>query len=272
MKRIPWLILLFINWPVQAQGVSTLMGARSAGMGYASVSMHDESSLFNNVGALAGTEQTSSFFAYEVSPALPGAHRAAAGIIVPSRGGVFGLGLFRFGDDLYHEQMIRLAYSNKLGIASLGVSLQYVQYTAESYGRKGAFSVDFGGRAQLTPELSVGAFIVNVSQSGLSPEEPLPVKLVAGIGFNPDERFMVITEVEKDLVYPATWKTGVEYVIHKKIFVRTGFNLNPNAAFFGLGAKTDRLKADYSIALNTFLGGAHQVSASYTLGHKKKSQ
>ncbi len=270
MKPYLWMILFFIDLQGHGQSVSTLLGARSAGMGYASVVLQDESSLFNNIGAIAEVDKTSSFFAFEARPALPGSNRTGAGILAPCRAGVFAIGLFRFGDDLYHEQMVRCAYGNKLGIASLGGSLQYVQYSAGTFGRKGAFTVDFGGRAQITPQVSVGAYIVNVSQSRLSEQETLPVKLVAGIGFRPDERFLVITEVVKDLSYAATWKTGVEYVIHKKVFVRSGFNLNPNAAFFGLGAKTTRLKADYSIALNTMLGDAHQVSASFQFEHNKK--
>ncbi|MCX8490924.1 MAG: hypothetical protein ORN54_07640, partial [Cyclobacteriaceae bacterium] len=55
------------------QSVSTLMGARQAGMGYASSTTTDEWSLFNNIGALGKIKQPSAAFAYEAVPALVGA-------------------------------------------------------------------------------------------------------------------------------------------------------------------------------------------------------
>ncbi len=39
-------------------------------------------------------------------------------------------------------------------------------------------------------------------------------------------------------------RTGMEYSIYDKVFVRTGFNLNPNAAYFGLGAQKRNIKID----------------------------
>jgi hypothetical protein len=239
-------------------------------MGYASVVTSDEYSLFNSIGALAGVDRPSAFFAHEVSTALPGAGRTAAGLILPTRPGVFGLGLFRFGDDVYSEQIAKVAFSNKLGIASLGMSIQYVQYQAEGYPTQGAVTADFGGRAQLTSQISVGAHITNFSQSGFSEDELLPMTLTAGIGFKAGDRFYAVMEAEKDLAYPVVVKTGAEYTIHGKFLVRSGFNINPNKAFFGLGVKTSRLLADYALQFDPLLGESHQASAIIRLGKPKK--
>ena len=248
---------------VQAQSVSTRMGARAAGMGYASAVLADEMALFNNPGAITKVPKASTYFAYEVSPALPGANRTSAGFSIPTRFGVGGLGLFRFGDNLYSEQIISGGFSNKLGIASLGAKVNYIQYRSESFGTKSAVAIDFGGLVQITSQISVGAYIVNLTQSKITSDEYLPVKLVAGFGFKPSEQFFFSTEIEKDIDIKATWRSGVEYTIHKKVFVRTGFNLKPTAAFFGLGAQAKRLKVDYAIKLATTLGTTHQASAIF---------
>lgn len=246
------------------------MGARAAGMGYASVVLSDESSLFNNVGAIAEVQRPATLFLYEARPSLPGAQSVAAGIVAPLKFGVLGAGVFRFGDDLYSEQVLSAAFGNKFGNTSLGMSLNYVQYRAENFGTKGALYINFGGRAQITPQISVGAYIVNLTQANVAPDELLPVKFVAGLGFKPDAHFLIVTEVEKDISYQATWKLGAEYAIYKKIFIRTGFNLNPHAAYFGLGAQVKHLKMDYAISLSTVLGAIHCASATYMLESKKK--
>lgn len=91
------------------------------------------------------------------------------------------------------------------------------------------------------------------------------MRLAAGLSFKPTEQILLITEIEKDLAYDPTAKFGMEYALHKKVFGRTGFNLNPEAAFFGLGFKGWRLKFDYSIQYTSNLNFAHQASASYRI-------
>jgi hypothetical protein len=242
------------------------MGARSAGMGNSNAALKDESSLLNNVGAMAEIKNATCFSSYEVRPALPGANRMAFGIYLPTKVGVAGVGAFKFGDDLYSEQILTAGFSNKLGIASLGAKVNYIQYQTAGLETRNAISINFGGLAQITPHISVGAYIININQSKISENEQLPTKLVAGIGFKPDAYFFITTEVEKDLSYNATWRLGAEYSIHKKVFVRTGFNLNPSTAFAGLGTQSRRIKIDYALSFNHSLGTAHQGSAIYRFG------
>ena len=70
MKMFAIALLLFCSLPTDAQSVSTLVGARAAGMGYTSSVLVDETALFNNVGALAENKKPASFFTYEARPAL----------------------------------------------------------------------------------------------------------------------------------------------------------------------------------------------------------
>ncbi len=241
------------------------MGARAAGMGFASATLRDESALFNNVGAMAEIKTLSSFFAYEVRPSLEGSNRMAFSISIPTKFGVAGAGIFRFGDYLYSEQIISTGFSNRFGIASLGAKLNYIQYRTSGFGIQNAVSINFGGLAQITPQISVGAYITNINQARISEQEQLPTKLTAGLGFKPDDDFIITTEIEKDINYNATWRLGAEYTIHKKVFARTGFNLNPSSSFFGVGTRRAKLQMDYAICFNRILGQLHQVSVIYKL-------
>src|SRR5882762_11163621 len=99
----------------EAQSSSTVMGARAAGLGYTSVVLKDEWAIFNNVAGLAGLHQVSTAFAYEVRPALTGANRIAASIAAPSKIGTLGIGIFRFGDEVYSEHLLSFGVGNQIG-------------------------------------------------------------------------------------------------------------------------------------------------------------
>jgi hypothetical protein len=254
-----------------AQSASTLIGARAAGLGYATAVTQDEWSLYNNVAGLAHENQLNTSFAYEVRPALIGANRMAASISTPSQIGTLAVGIFRFGDDVYSEHQVSVAAANQIGNTSLGAKINYNQYRAEGFGNTTALSFDFGGITKITSQLSIGAYITNLTQSKLlGTEERLPTKLIVGVGFRPSDKLFVATELEKDLNYQATWKSGLEYSIYQKVFFRTGFNLNPNTAYFGLGAQKKNLKFDFAIRFNQLTGAAHQVSATYLIPSKIK--
>jgi hypothetical protein len=241
------------------------MGARSKGLGNLTSTLPDEWSVLNNMGALAGVKQTIASASYEIHPQLSSANRSAFVLAMPLQIGVAGFSAFRFGDDLYSEQIISLGYSNRFGLASLGAKINYIQYRAEGFGSKGVLSVSFGGLAQLTPVLSVGAHIVNMNQPKISEStaERIPTVLVAGIGIRASEKVFTSVEIEKDIEYDPTLKMGIEYQPFPKFSVRTGFNMQPQAAFFGFGFSPKKLVIDYSLQYNPVLGTSHQASVGY---------
>jgi hypothetical protein len=255
-----------------AQSSSTLMGARAAGLGYTSVTLQDEWALFNNVAGLAGVDHVGTAFAYEVRPALTGANRIAACIVAPSKIGTLGIGIFRFGDEVYSEHLLSFGVGNQIGNTSLGIRMNYIQYRAENFGTTTTMSVDLGGITRITQFLSIGAYISNLTQSRLigTDGQRLPTKLAVGLGFRPTEKIVIGTEIEKDLNYGAIWRSGIEYSVYKKVFFRTGFNLNPDATYFGLGAQKKNLKFDYAVRFNQLTGTSHHASAIYRIPTKSK--
>ncbi|MFM9840649.1 MAG: hypothetical protein ACKVOQ_20445, partial [Cyclobacteriaceae bacterium] len=159
MKTPALALMLGLCATSYAQSVSTLIGARQAGMGYASSTSADEWSLFNNVGGIGKIKQQSVGFAYEAVPSLIGANRMAAVWNAPTKWFNTSLGAFRFGDAIYSEQVLSAGIGNQFGITSLGAKVNYIQYRAEGFGTHSAVSVDFGGITKLTKQLSIGAYI-----------------------------------------------------------------------------------------------------------------
>ncbi len=255
-----------------SQSVSTIVGARASGLGNAAATLTDEWSLLNNSAGLAKTKDINTAFAFEAKPALQGSPRMAAAFSMPIKIGAIGAGVFKFGDKLYSEQIITTGFSNQFGIASIGLKLNYIQYRAEGFGTRSALTISAGGIAEITPQLSIGAYIQNINQPKIAQNERVPTRLAAGISFKPSQQVLILAEVEKDLAYDPIVKAGFEYVIHQKVFARTGFNINPEAAFFGIGFKGWRLKFDYSIQYKNALNFAHQASACYSIAKTKTNR
>ena len=182
-----------------------------------------------------------------------------------------GVGVFRFGDEIYSEQIISLGFASVFGLASLGLKANYIQYNDEGFGTKGVFTISFGGIAQLTEKIFVGAHVVNLNQPTISKMdgEKLTTILIIGGTVRLSSQTFVTTELEKSLDYPVKWKTGVEYQFRKKFIARTGFNINPGAAFFGFGFRSKKFQFDYAYQHSFTVGSKHQATVGYTFKEKK---
>lgn len=240
------------------------MGARWLALGQVGSLGSDAWAAQNNPAGMTGVRDWSTAFAYEVAT-LPGADRLASTLVAPLRGGCWGVSLFRLGDDLYSEQMVSTSFANKLGIASLGGRITYLQYTAEGIGRRHHVTIDFGGLAELSDQVAIGAMITNISRTRKSDatDERLPTRLVTGVCFTLSERFRWMGEVEKDIDHKPLWRSGFEYNHAHKVFFRAGYQLPLRTASFGLGFAKKRLSIDYGFQWQRLLGSVHQGTLSY---------
>jgi hypothetical protein len=250
--------------------MNSQLGGRQMGLGYASSCLHDEWAIFNNTAGLSKIKQTTTAFAYDAMPSLKSFNRMGALIAMPTKVMTTALGIFRFGDDLYNEQFLSAGFANKLGLASLGLRVNYIQYHAEGFGNYQAFTISFGGIAELTNIIHVGAHITNLNHPIINKQtgEKMPTLMSLAIAINPSDKTILTSEVQKDLNFNIIWKTGLEYKFYKKFAARTGFNLNPQAAFLGFGWKSKRLTLDYALKYNPLLGNNHQASVSFQFSHQ----
>ncbi|HYG02387.1 MAG TPA: hypothetical protein VD927_08065 [Chryseosolibacter sp.] len=254
-----------------AQSSSLLMGGRTMGLGYSSATLNDEWSLMNNVAGLSGVENLSASFAFHSYPGFKPFNRSALIINAPVKKGAAAFGIFRFGDEIYREQVASIGYSNKFGLASLGVKINFVQYAAEGFGSTGVLTFNFGGIAHLTDELLIGAYVTNINQpeiTSVGEKKFMPTRMNLGIAFNPSEKIMLAAEAEHDLDHETLFKGGFEYRFQKKFVGRTGFNINPDAGFLGLGFTPKRFHLDYAFQYNIQIGMSHQLSITYNLAIK----
>lgn len=234
-------------------------------MGNASACLSDVWSVTSNIAGLSKTRGAIAGFSYHAIPSAPFFNRMVAVFAVPVKPVVAGIGVFRFGDDLYNEHVLSAGFANTFGLASLGVRVNYLQYQASGSGTTTALTASFGGIATITPELLFGAHILNINQPVIdeSTEERAPTKLHASIAFVPSDKLIVAAEIEKDLRYRAMLKAGIEYEAFRKISFRSGFNLHPQTAYFGVGFKPRKFALDYALQINQAFGLTHQATVTY---------
>lgn len=208
--------------------------------------------------------------AKEVTTHLPGANRTGAFGSFRFSQSAIAVGALSFGDALYREQTLATSAAHQIGITQLGIRVNWLQYQAEGFGTQRALSFDLGGLIRLAPSISVGALITNLTQSTWANGELLPTRLAVGVAFQPSERALATTELEKDLLYRITWRGGFEYNFRERVFFRSGFQIQPQLATAGIGYRTGVLSIDYALQYNFQLLFSHQVSIHLCF-HRKAS-
>ncbi len=257
-------IILATNGPIPT-------GARSWGMATSSVTLTDAWAFWNNVAGLASVHKRTGLVTYDRPFGMKGLQTMAMGYVHPLKKGVLGIGISRFGDDLYNVHAFGVAYSRVLETISLGVRLNYQQTGIQEVGIYPTVTCDVGGIATLMPQLTLGATIhtlLAVPTTSAS-EKQIPTVMRLGLGYTPVDKFLLTAEAEKDLDYPVSAKMGVEYEIVKNLFLRTGIHTQPNLYTFGIGIHPKHLHLDYAVRTHPILGFSHQVSVS--LSFRKKA-
>lgn len=266
MKTLTSTIFMLFAFLSSAQDGKFNFGARSSGIGGASVTLGDHYSLFNNIGGLGRVEGHYLFGGYQNRFGIREFQVIGAGAIYHTDIGNAGVGFYKFGDDLFSQQRIHLAIGNKFQMVSLGLGADLIQYNVSTVGTKQALAIEFGGIAEITSELSFGAHIFNLNQVDLVKEtgEKIPTVMKGGISYRPNDELLINVEIEKDLEFDEIIKAGLEYQVVENVFVRTGISTQPFLSAFGAGFHPKRLHFDYSFTNDSNLGAIHELSLAYS--------
>lgn len=267
MRKQFFYILIFfaISQFSFGQVENVVLGAKANAMGNIASLHTDEWALFNNIGALAQNENLSVFGTYHLPFGIADFQTFALGAVAPLKfGGVAGLNITRFGDDLYNEMLVGLGYSHKIQQVSLGIKANYAQIAFQDLGSIGTVVLEFGGLAEITPKISFGAHIYNLNgakfSSDFSEDEEIPTIMRAGLRYQAIEPLNLVFETEKNINFPASFKVGVDYNAFKNIYFRTGVETEPFISHFGAGFYHKKIRIDYALASESTLGLSHQFS------------
>lgn len=251
-------------------------GAAENSIGNHTTTLVNAFSIYNNQATAAflknptiGLTYHSSYFPVNINTiALTGAAPLSFGTI----GGSFEY----FGNSLYTEMKLGLAYAMKLGSrASIGIQLDYLNSSAHNYGIQHYVTFELGVLYRPIEQVSIGAHIYNPVKWTVDETsgELLPIVFNIGLSYRPFDQLTILAELEKDIIHPFNFKGGIAYEVVPSFTVRAGFNTQPTLFSFGVGYKMKNLLTiDVASNYHLDLGFNTSVSLSFEFSKKDDKQ
>jgi len=225
-------------------------------MGQTGVALPEsEWAVFNNSALLSTERNTVSFYGFRYVGITEITDMAAAATVQTNLGTI-GAGVHRYGFDLFHENRFLLAYKNSEDRFHYGFSVSYIHvFQGGDYGSAGAFGLDLGLAAEITESLWMGARATNVNQPAYGDtDEDLPRELAAGFSYKPAPSAQISAEIVKDIHFPLSFRTGLEFEIFSSFFTRAGISTKPSTYSFGFGYGSDRWAVNFALQQHNPLG------------------
>jgi len=262
--------LCLLPFILSAQDGTYNLGARNAGLAGTSVTISDSWAVFNNPGALGSVKTTSIMATYQNRYNISGFNVVGGGFVYHQPLFNTALKYYKFGDDLFNQQLIGLTIANRFQMVSLGAGVNIIQTHAEGLSNRRVWTMEMGGTAEITKQLVLGAHIFNFKNG-----QVYPTTMKAGLSFRPRDFLMINVEIQKQIDSRGQFKSGLEYEVIKNIYIRTGVNVQNNEVTnavirgtFGFGFHPKNLLFDYAFT-NQNLGAINEISLTYNLKQSK---
>lgn len=265
-----FLIIMLTPSLIYAAHDPTSIGAKAMGMGNISVVGIGFHSLYNNQAALAYHSKMTAAIDYDqgffVDHSLS---IKSVGFALPTKFGSLGLSMRYFGNQLYNEQKIGLAYGRTLGkYLAIGVQLDYFRtFIANDYGSAQAVSFEIGLYSKLSDQLEIGAHIFNPigMQIGHQNKEDIPIAFKLGLLYHVTDELFLAVEAEKILDQKTSYKFGLQYLIGKHFVARTGIASEPILYTFGMGLIWNKMILDIGTGYHQTLGFTPRISLEFNI-------
>ena len=268
MKRlIPFLVCVLFCCRLSAAD-NYLIGARAAGLGNAAVTIGDVWSSSHNQAGLAMLEHPSGGIFFENRFMISELGIKGFVFALPVKNsGVIAVNATQFGYSKYNEKKAGLAFARKLGNKiSVGLQLDYLStFIGDDYGTRNTLAVEGGILAEPIKNLRIGVHLFNPTRSKLAEyaDERVPALFRAGAGYSFSDKVMLCAEVEKDIDFSASFRSGIEYHPVEQIYLRGGIATHPLQSSFGFGLKLKNFRIDAATSYHQVLGYTPQFGLTY---------
>jgi hypothetical protein len=242
-----------------------LPGARSLGLAHASVSFSDTWSVFHNQAGITGLQYISAGFYFESRFGLDELSLAAVSTVLPTSSGTFGLSFLQFGQEVYKENKLGLAYALQLAERwSAGIQLDYLCLTLpDSRRSRGVATFEGGILFGPSEKLQFGVHAFHPVPGGITTPSGiinLPAVLRTGGHYHFDNTVMTAFELMKNSHHPLRFKSGIEWVAADKLIMRMGVSGKPFAYTAGIGFRSGSILTDIAFSSHSNLGITPSVS------------
>lgn len=273
MKKTLFTFLLLVFWfATTAQTISSVAGARAAGMANAGITNQDVWAVFNNPAAYSGMKYSSVGIYYENRFLMKETGYGSLAFAAPLFGGNIGFGFSHFGYSLFQSDKVALGYSQQLfKFFSLGLQVNYFSLRqTEYYGNLNAMTFEAGIMSKPNDKLSIGVYVFNPINLSYYEDSDIkmPITLRLGFSYLFSKSLLLSLETGKSINgYTPAFRSGIEYNINNQFSVRTGVALSPMEYSFGLGYNSffskNKLGFDLAYAYHEVLGSTPKLSITY---------
>lgn len=260
------LAVLFSSFS-QAQEVF-VPASRSQSMAGITTCLQDSWAAFGNQAGLATIKHPTFSGTFQNRFLIKELSTSAGAVIFPLQTSVIALSAYQFGKTTFRHERYGLSYARKLSPRlQMGLQFNYYRFfLAEENLYLGSYGMELGFQYQLTPLLLLGIHTLNPYKSGIktnSGEHDYPSNVNLGACVKVSQSFDLFAEIEKYFSIPLSVKTGIEYNIMNKLYLRSGISGKPNQLSAGMGFEVKRLKIDLAVAYNQYLGNSPSASFQY---------
>ncbi len=211
---------------------------------------HNQAALASQKGFAGGINGERRFLLQQ----LPFYQMAAS---LPTTSGNFGVNADLAGDASFRHLRFGLAYGRSLGEwVSIGAQFNYRNIQSAGYGSAGAVDFETGIIVHLTENLHTGFHVANPtrSQYNKGTEERLPTVFTSGLGYQPNEQFLLAAELEKVEGNPIAVHIGALCRVDKALVARLGFSAPIGTYYLGAGVAFGSFRIDLTASLHPQLG------------------
>lgn len=271
MKLLPAIALsvLFMlsSLPDRAQEVFN-SGSQYQALADASVGLSGCWSVFGNQAGLAGINRPEIAGSFQ-NRFLVAELSASAGLFVfPVLSSVFAVSFYQFGKSPFRQDKIGIAYSRRI-VPKLNFGVQFNYYRlflSEDNRSAGSAGLELGVQYLLSDRLVWGFHVLNPYQTGIktfSGNFYYPSRISVGVLYRLSESFSITSELGNAFNRQIRIKTGLEYKILEKFFLRTGVSGKPYQLSAGIGFQVRKLTLDMATTYNQYLGNSPSASFQY---------
>lgn len=261
-----FLSLLFALLPLSFGFAQSLEGgARSVGLGGALTAAPGDVWSHANPASWGGIEDRSVSLFSSRGFLLPELDLIAAILVQPTRLGRFSLHARTFGYEVYRESNFGIGFARGLRPGTrrpilVGIRLQYHLIQLKDYDSAGAVSVSTGGIYQVVENLYLGFALTNLTAATTPSGESLAQSFSLGFAYTANDRFTLLADLFKDVLFPPSIRAGIEVIPTKSIVLRTGITSAPTRFTAGVGIRTAVADVDLALDRHEILGWSPALS------------
>lgn len=267
--KIITLVVLLHATPLFAQFEFPSMSGSAAAMGGISVAINDPQSAFSSIAGLATLPSSNILLAVRQNIMAEGLTWAALATSSPLALGGYSVSLLYFGDASYNEQMLSFAYALPLSkILSLGAAIHYLRSATSDPYYDPFHHLTFSLALRYAPDDKLSISFRAYNPLAVATDElqgiHTPAIFTLGASYRLTNELLLAAEVEKNLLYDASLRLGLQYLFLKNYFLRAGLSTTPMLYSFGFGAKWESFGADLAFQFSSVLNPAPLLSVYYS--------